>query len=194
MVEAVFVTGTDTGIGKTVVSAALALKWKAAYWKPVQSGLLPQTDSEWVSQVTGLEVLPEAYRLKAPLSPHASAKAEGITISMEKFVLPKNRPLVVEGAGGVLVPLNENALMIDLMKHLSLPVLVVARSTLGTINHTLMTLSILRERQVPIMGVVMNGPLNPSNKEAIEYYGRVKIWEAEPLDKLDRDSLLRLCK
>lgn len=185
-------TGTDTGVGKTVVSAALALKWKAAYWKPVQSGLL--TDSEWVRQTAGVEVLPETYRLKAPLSPHAAAKEEGVSISLEDFKLPKNRPLVVEGAGGVLVPLNENTLMIDLIKKFSLPVLVVARSSLGTINHTLLTLSILRERGVPILGVALNGPQNLVNREAIEHYGQVKVWEVEPVDRLDRDSLLRLCK
>lgn len=196
MIESLFVTGTDTDVGKTVVSAALTLGLQATYWKPIQSGLLPCTDTEWVKRVTGLKeshFISEAYRLERPLSPHASAKLDGVSISLKQLQLPEGRPLIVEGAGGVLVPLNEDQLMIDLIKQLSLPVLIVARSTLGTINHTLLTLAELRRCQIPIKGVVLNGPKNEGNKHAIEHYGKVKvIGEIEPCESLDRAALLHI--
>lgn len=193
MVEAIFVTGTDTGVGKTVVSAALVLGLKGVYWKPVQSGLLPCTDTEWVQRVTGLESChfhPEAYRLKLPQSPHLAAREEGVSISLQKIEPPKIRPLIVEGSGGVLVPINEKEFMIDLIEQLRMPVLVVARSTLGTINHTLLTLAQLKERQIPIAGVVLNGPKSPWNRQAIEQYGQVKVvGEIEPKEVLNRAVL-----
>lgn len=186
-----FVAGTDTGVGKTLISAALTLKYQATYWKPIQAGL--PTDTDWVKAHTGCQTLPEAYRLLAPLSPHAAAKREGISISLSKIVCPAIDPLIIEGAGGVLVPLNEKELMIDLIEQLNVPVLIVARSTLGTLNHTLMTLSQLRLRQIPIAGVVLNGPKNPENKAAIEHFGRVRvIAEIEPLARLEQEILTNL--
>lgn len=190
MVKALFVTGTDTDVGKTVVSAALTHGLKAVYWKPIQTGEV--SDAEWVGKMTGRVCLPEVYRLKAPLSPHAAAELEGVSITLKGIQLPSARPLVVEGAGGVMVPLNERELMRDLIKQLALPALIVARSTLGTINHTLMTLLALREYQIPILGVVMNGPKNRGNREAIEYYGKVKvIGEVEPMEKIDLEAAFK---
>ena len=159
-----FVTGTDTGVGKSYVAALLTVGLEASYWKPVQSGA--DADADWLRRVTGLpaeRVLPETYRLCAnPLSPHEAARREGVQIEMSRFALPKQKRLIVEGAGGVMVPLDDQHLMVDLMVALGLPVVVVARSELGTINHTLLTLDQLRRRGCPLLGVVVNGPFQPS--------------------------------
>jgi len=199
--DRLFVTGTDTGVGKTLVCASLMLGMKAVYWKPVQSGILDGTDTEWIRKATGLPAwrfFPETYRLRRPLSPHAAALADGVEIRMSAFRLPDTPPgfrLIVEGAGGVMVPLNEDCLMIDLIRQLDLPVLVVARSSLGTINHTLMTLSMLRARSIEVAGVVLNGPTNASNRFAIEHYGRVRVLaEIEPLDTINPSDLMRVSR
>ena len=187
-----FVTGTDTDIGKTLVSAMLAIGLDAGYWKPVQSGLEAETDTEWVRRMTGLPdhyFVPETYRLTRPLSPHAAAESDGLQIDMSAFPLPASSGhprLIVEGAGGVMVPLNQDALMLDLIKQLQLPVLLVARSTLGTINHTLLSLSQLKCAHIEVLGVVMNGPKNRGNREAIEHYGGARvIAEIEPLPEIN---------
>ena len=192
-----FVTGTDTEVGKTVVCAILTLGLGGVYWKPVQSGSEEGSDRIWVQQVSGLgeeQFRPEAYALRHPLSPHAAAALEGVHLELERIVLPPvaaGTHLIVEGAGGVLVPLNEEHTMLDLMVRLGLPVLVVARSTLGTINHTLLSLEALRQRRVEILGVVLNGPLNPGNRQAIEHFGRTRVLaELEPLTSLNRESLV----
>lgn len=191
-----FVTGTDTGVGKTLVSAILMTGLRAAYWKPVQSGLEELTDTDAVRRMTGFPdhlFIPETYRLTRPLSPHASAAHDGITISLSAFHLPalETAPrLIVEGAGGVMVPLNEDQFMVDLMKYLDLPVLLVARSGLGTINHSLLSLEKLRECGLNVFGVVLNGPKNPVNKQAIETHGKIGVAaEIEPLSVIDRLSL-----
>ena len=171
-----FITGTDTGVGKSYVAALLAVGLAATYWKPVQSGA--ETDSVWLRKATGLpaeRLLPETYLLHAPLSPHEAARREGVQIEMGRFALPEQERLVVEGAGGVMVPLDDEYLMIDLMVNLNLPVLVVARSELGTINHTLLTLQELRRRGCRLLGVVVNGPPNEANCRAIAHYGQVPI-------------------
>lgn len=176
-----FITGTDTDIGKTVVSAILMAGLKAAYWKPIQSGIEGITDTGWIKNVTGLPdslFIPETYLLSQPLSPHASAEHDGIQIDLNEFCLPDNEKypqLIVEGAGGVLVPLNDNQFMVDLMKYLNLPVLLVAKSTIGTINHTLLSIELLRRYGLEVLGVVMNGPQNSINKHAIETYGHVNV-------------------
>jgi dethiobiotin synthetase len=190
-----FITGTDTGVGKSLVSAILVVGLQAEYWKPVQSGLDEITDTDWIRIKTALPeeyFHTETYRLIQPLSPHASAQAQGVRIDLGAFQLPKvtSRHLVVEGAGGIMVPLNEQDLMIDLMKKLSLPVVLVARSTLGTINHTLLSLEQLRRYELNVIGVVMNGPRNSTNREAIEHYGKVPVLaEIELLDNIDPNSL-----
>lgn len=190
-----FVSGTDTGIGKTVVSAILTKGLNATYWKPVQSGLEEMTDTEVVRELTQLPgdyFIPETYRLTEPMSPHASAAIDGVEIDMNNFRLPDASPLVVEGAGGLIVPLNEDSLVIDLIEQLELPVLLVARSGLGTLNHTLLSIEALRRRDIPILGVVMNGPIHDSNRKAIEHYGEVEIIaEIEPLDELTPETIER---
>lgn len=182
--KGVFVTGTDTGVGKTLVSAWLAQNWGAAYWKPIQTGASEDSDSATVERlVPGVILHPPSVVLQAPLSPHEAAKRERLRIDLSALELPAtDRPLVVEGAGGVMVPINELALMIDLMARFQLPVVVVARSGLGTINHTLMTLEMLRRRHVPVLGVVMNGQRNPGNRQAIEHFGGTPVLaEIQPL-------------
>ena len=139
MRNTIFITGTDTDVGKTAVSAWACQAWDADYWKPVQAGLEPTTDTETVMRLGGLSrsrFIPP-YELTAPITPHAAAAIDGVIIALDDFERPQtNRPLVVEGAGGILVPLNDRDLMVDLVKHLDIPVIVVARSGLGTINHT----------------------------------------------------------
>ena len=170
-----FVTGTDTDVGKTLVSAWLLTHLDAWYWKPVQAGTLPETDSAAVrrlAEVAPERILPEAYVLPEPTAPHEAARRAGIEISMAKLAPPvTDRLLVVEGAGGALVPLTDTAYVIDLATELHLPVILVARSTLGTINHTLLSLEAIRRRGLPLAGVVINGPETAHNRAAIERYG-----------------------
>lgn len=180
MKQAIFVTGTDTGVGKTVISALLCKALNAGYWKPIQSGAVEGTDAEFVASLTKLpstHFYRESYCLREPLSPHAAAELEGEHIDFANIRLPQftQDTLVVEGAGGVFVPLNRESLIIDLIAHLRLPALVVARSTLGTINHTLLTLHALRSRRIPVMGVILNGPRNEQNADAIRQYGATDV-------------------
>ncbi|OAN42922.1 dethiobiotin synthase [Paramagnetospirillum marisnigri] len=182
--KGVFVTGTDTDVGKTLVSAWLVRNWAADYWKPIQTGLSESSDSMTVARLApAARIHPPAVGLQAPLSPHEAARRERVRIDLSALAPPVTaNALVVEGAGGAMVPINETALMVDLMERLRLPVVVVARSGLGTINHTLMTLEVLRRRHVPILGVVMNGQKNPANRQAIEHYGAVTVLaEIQPL-------------
>lgn len=190
-----FITGTDTGIGKSVVSALMTAGLSATYWKPIQSGLQDETDTEFVKRVTELppaHFRGERYRLNEPLSPHASAAIDGVSISLTDFTLPEYETdhLIVEGAGGLMVPLNDEAMIIDLIQLLDIPVLLVARSELGTLNHTFLSLEALRNRDIPVIGVILNGPKNESNRKAIEKYGKVEIiGEIEKIRKLNSNSL-----
>lgn len=191
----IFVTGTDTEIGKTVVSAMLVQGLGASYWKPIQAGLEEETDTEFVRRTTDLtdsHIKPERYRLNTPMSPHASAEIDDVSIDMTDFELPdyETDHLVVEGAGGLLVPFNDEDMIIDLISYLELPVVLVARSTLGTLNHTFLSLEALRSRDIPILGVVLNGPRHKSNYETIEEYGNINILaEIENIDEINASSL-----
>jgi dethiobiotin synthetase len=190
----IFVTGTDTNVGKTIISAWLCYNLKASYWKPGQSGAIEGSDSAIVTDLSGAEIFPEAYSLKAPLSPHLAASLEGIQIDLNKITPPlTDKPLIIEGAGGIMAPLNNKHTILDLIGQLKVPTIVVARSTLGTINHTCLTLEALRSRSLPVLGVIMNGPKNSDNKEAIEYFGRTKVLaEIEPLTPLTMKTLSQL--
>jgi len=187
----VFVTGTDTDAGKTIVSAWLCLHSGADYWKPIQSGHPPDRDADVVARLSGAHVHPERHLLRAPLAGYDAAKLEGKRIDIDDFQAPETtRPLVIEGAGGVLVPINERATTLDLIEHLNVPVIVAARSGLGTINHTCLTLMALRARHLPVIGVVLSGPVNPGNREAIKRMGQTKILGEIPrLDPLCMESL-----
>ncbi|SHF14083.1 dethiobiotin synthetase [Ruegeria intermedia] len=164
----VIVTGTDTGVGKTVFSAGLTAALGAQYWKPVQSGLEEETDSQIVARLSGQSVLPEAYLLNLPASPHLSAEAEGVEIDLDRLTLPQtDRPLVVEGAGGVMVPLTRQAYYLDLFARWQAPVILVARTALGTINHTTLSLMALRGAGCPVVGVAFIGDPEPAVEQTI---------------------------
>lgn len=194
-----FVTGTDTGVGKTVLAALLCAALDAAYWKPIQTGSDEGTDRETVARLTGLspdKLLPAVYCFRPPVSPHLAAEQAGEEIRLEKVrlpVLPDGAALIVEGAGGVLVPINQKEFMADLMKHLGLPALLAARGALGTINHTLLSLGALRRAGIAVAGVVMIGEEFGDNRRAIERYGNVRVAGSIPqLARLDRAVLLEV--
>ncbi|MBF0612576.1 MAG: dethiobiotin synthase [Magnetococcales bacterium] len=192
-----FVTGTDTDVGKSVASSWLLHQLRGYYWKPVQSGLQGETDRQMVMRLSGLpgdHFLQERYSLQLPRSPHEAARKEGVTIQLTDFCMPSTpAPLVVEGAGGVMVPLNEHHLMVDLMVHLQLPVVLVCRTALGTINHTLLSLQALRHRGLTVVGVILNGEGDEENLQAIKNYGNVKILAHIPkLSPLDQSNLARI--
>ncbi|KAF0119136.1 MAG: bioCD [Rhodospirillaceae bacterium] len=194
----VFVTGTDTGVGKTVIAAALVRAWGGVYWKPVQSGLTEDDDSATVARLANIpadRICPCLYALRAPASPHEAARREGIRIVLDRFSLPRVRsPLVVEGAGGLFVPLNEHHDMIDLMARLGVPVVLVARSGLGTLNHTLLSLMALRDRGLTVWGVVMNGPSNPDNRTTLENRGRVPVKEIPRVACVDAAAIVAFAR
>lgn len=184
------VTGTDTGIGKTVFAAALARALGAAYWKPIQSGLLDGADGETVAGLGVARVLPEAYRLTEPLSPHRAAELDGVTIDPARLVPPDADPLVIEGAGGVLVPVTRDLLYADIFARWGLPVVLVARTGLGTINHSLLSVEALRARGVPIHGIAFVGDANADNEATIRAIAGVRRLGRLPrLDPLDAAGL-----
>lgn len=192
-----FVTGTDTGIGKTVTSALLCAALDAIYWKPIQTGSREGTDRATVMRMAGLpreRTIPEAYCFAPPVSPHLAARLAGKRIDLRRISLPKlaaGENLIAEGAGGALVPVNEEQLMTDVMRRLRLPVLLVTRSSLGTINHTLLSLAALRAARLEIRGVIMVGRRNEENRKAIEHYGNARvIGTIPPLRRLNRAALL----
>lgn len=193
-----FITGTDTGVGKTVVSALLCAALGAIYWKPIQTGTREGSDRATVMRIARVpktRTLPEAYRFAPPVSPHLAARLARVRIELRKIKLPQiadSENLIVEGAGGALVPINSTQLMTDLMAHLNLPVLVVARTSLGTINHTLLSLAALRAARLNVRGVVMVGKANRENRAAIEHYGEIEVvGVVPPLAKINRAALLR---
>jgi dethiobiotin synthetase len=177
--SSIFVTGIGTGVGKTLVSAVLCSGLQAIYWKPIQAGTEPQTDTQWVQRHTALPsafFLPEYKILQAPMSPHAAAAAEGVEIQISELVLPQAlmHPLVIEGAGGVLVPINNQQVYADLLIQWKIPVVVVVQHYLGSINHSLMTLETLANRHIPVKGIIFNGQENISSEQVIESYSGVK--------------------
>ena len=185
-----FVTGTDTGVGKTVLSAALMLRYpEARYWKPIQTG--PDDDSTEVGRLSGGQVLDKGIRLPDPVSTHLAARLAGMTIEIPSRATD-GAVYIVEGAGGVLVPLNDTQTMVDLMARFGLPVVVAARTSLGTINHTLLTVEVLRARGLRVAGVAMIGTGNADNRAAIEHYGNVAVIAEMPhFDPLTPEVLRR---
>jgi len=196
MIPALVVTGTDTDVGKTVFAAALAGALDANYWKPVQAGLDGGSDSERIAALSGLapdRILAEAYRLTTPCSPHRAAQLDGVAIEPERLILPASpRPLVVEAAGGALVPLNCTMLFADLFARWKAPVVIVARTALGTINHSLLTIEALRSRGVAILGIAFVGEAQDDSERTIARLGKVRRLGRLPvLDPLNRDRLAR---
>lgn len=201
MAKAVFITGTDTDVGKTFVSAILVKAWESNYWKPFQTGLLTDPgDTKTVKTLTGL---PESHfevpqiNLNTPLSPWRAAMQDGIPlVSVDEIKIPEkfltsSRPLVVEGAGGLFVPVNEKEITTDLIRHLDLPVILVARSSLGTINHTLLSIEHLKRRGVLNIKIILNGELNNDNAKTIEHFspGTPIIAQIPHVDEVDIQKL-----
>lgn len=171
-----FITGIGTDVGKTIASAVLIKALGAAYWKPLQCGDLDNSDSMKVQRLTGCITHTEAHRLRLPMSPHAAAVAEGVEVRLENFRLPStDSPLLVEGAGGILVPINKEQTVLDVILHLRLPVIVVSRHYLGSINHTLLTLEVLKQRGVHVAGVLFNGAENAATESVIECQSGVTV-------------------
>jgi dethiobiotin synthase len=202
VIKGLFVTGTDTGVGKTVTAAALLHRLRrhsrVRYWKPIQTGIEQDDDTAEAARLGACaagEVFDAGIRLERPLSPHLSAKLAGRTIDVEATVAlaeaePAGATWIVEGAGGALVPITDTVLMVDLMARLGLSAVVVARTALGTINHTLLTLDALRRRSIRPAGVIMVGVPNRDNREAIERYGGIEVLGELPhLAPLTAESL-----
>ncbi|MEH3159507.1 MAG: dethiobiotin synthase [Sphingomonas taxi] len=191
MTRTIVVTGTDTDVGKTVFAAALTAALGATYWKPVQAGLADGTDAGTLRSLGVAKVLPEAYRLATPCSPHRAAAIDGVRIDPARLALPAvEGPLVVEGAGGVLVPLSDDLLYADLFAHWGAPVVLVARTALGTINHSLLSIEALRARGVPILGVAFNGEPVEDSEATIARIGRVRrLGRLARLERLDGPAL-----
>lgn len=175
--QPIFISGIDTGIGKTLVSAILTEKLNADYWKPIQSGDLDKSDTLKIKSLISNKVthfFPEAYALTQPFSPHKSAALDKVTIDLENIVLPKtDNQLIIEGAGGLMVPLNDNFLIIDLIKQLNARVILVSKHYLGSINHTLLSLHALKKYGIPVMGIVFNGDKDIYSKSYILDYSEV---------------------
>ncbi len=181
------VTGTDTDIGKTVFAAGLCGFLGSRYWKPVQAGV--PGDRETVAALSGVETLTEVYRLKLPASPHQSAAEEGITIDIDRLV-PPDDDVVIEGAGGLMVPLTRQTLFIDVFARWQIPVILCARTALGTINHTLLSIAAIRARSIPLCGVAFIGAANDPSESIIAELGQVKrLGRLPPVNPLTRDEL-----
>lgn len=189
----IFVTGTDTNVGKTVFAAMLAGALGASYWKPVQSGDLDLSDSRRVQSLSGLpaqKILAEAYRLRTPCSPHLAARLDNIEIAVDELSLPDADPLVVEGAGGLLVPLRSDRLFADLLARWQLPTVLVARTSLGTINHSLLSIHALRSWGIPILGIAFVGEQASDSEEIICTHSGVRRLGRLPLvDPLETAAL-----
>lgn len=195
----IVVSGTDTGLGKTVFAAMLTAALDGVYWKPVQSGTAEGTDAVTVARLTGVpaeRILAEAYVLSQPLSPHRSAELDGVEIDPNALVLPAprpdGRPLVVEGAGGLMVPLTRRTLFIDVFRRWGAPVVLCARTALGTINHTLLSVEALRARGVPLLGIAFIGEAMPdSERTIVEFSGARRLGRLPWLEEITPDALRR---
>lgn len=189
-----FITGIGTGIGKTLISAVLTEKLKADYWKPIQSGDLDTSDSITLGSLISNNqtvIHPESYRLTQPLSPHLSARLDGIEIDLNKINMPlTDNNLIIEGAGGLMVPLNEDELIIDLIKKLNVEVILVSKNYLGSINHTLLSVNLLKQYKIPIKGIIFNGDENVETERYIQQYTKIKKLGSVPsLKNIDKEKV-----
>lgn len=199
--KAVFITGTDTDVGKTFVSAAFTYAWNSNYWKPMQTGSISDPgDTPTVQKLTGFSserFAPPQVSLAYPLSPWRAFIKEGIEpVQVKDIAIPgkfldSERPLIIEGAGGLFVPINEAEIMTDLIKHFNVPVILVARSGLGTINHTMLSIDHLRNRGVSNIYIVLNGPPNPDNAETLEKISGVKVISTVPWSEQGIESVVQ---
>jgi dethiobiotin synthetase len=194
MTTHIIVTGTDTGIGKTIFSAGLAQLLDGYYFKPIQAGLVGETDSEVVQRLSALpatRILAERYRLNSPASPHLAAERDGIVIDPKALAAPiLDRPIIIEGAGGLLVPVTREVLYIDVFESWRAPLVLCARTALGTLNHTLLSLEALRRRRISVLGVALIGEAHADNERTLGELGKVPILGRLPmLDPLSPQSL-----
>ncbi len=194
MNKGIFVTGIGTEVGKTVISAILTEALEADYWKPIQSGDLDFTDTmkvqSWISN-SKTKFHPEAYRLNTPMSPHAAAAIDGVEIDLSQINLAVTANfLLAEGAGGLLVPLNYKDCIIDLIQHLQLPVILISKHYLGSINHTLLSIEALRNRNIPIGGLIFNGEEHPTTEAIIqEMSGIQALCRINPLENITKEKI-----
>jgi dethiobiotin synthetase len=192
----IFVTGIGTDVGKTTASAILVEGMQADYWKPVQAGNYFDTDSnkikKWISNSKSV-IHPEAYSLKNHMSPHAAAETEGITIEIDKINLPvTTNTLIIEGAGGLMVPLNHKDCMIDLIKKFEAEVIIVIQNYLGSINHSLLTIDALKHRNIPILGIIFNGVRHQLSEDIILEYEKLKcIGKINKETQINKDIILK---
>ena len=187
----IFVAGTGTGVGKTLVSTGLCLRLQADYWKPIQTGT--PTDTDYVRQfVSEKQIHKSVCHFQAPLSPNQSAELENREVTLCQIQPPQSRLLIVEGCGGVFVPLNDKQTQLDLIAQLGFPVIVTAQSGLVTLNHTLLTLEALITRKLPVLGLILSGPPHPKNARDLKYWGKVPVLlELDMLSPVNRDTLSR---
>ena len=191
MYKKLFISGIDTEIGKTIISAILTEALQADYWKPIQSGDLDDSDTHKVQRLVAnnkTKFHPEAYRLKTPMSPHASAAIDGIQIELDKIKIPATEnQLIIEGAGGLFVPLNNQDTILDMIAHLKIPVVLVSKHYLGSINHTLLSINALKNRRIPIAGIIFNGEENLSTEAIIKKMSAVQIiGRIDPIEDINR--------
>jgi dethiobiotin synthetase len=191
-----FVTGIGTGIGKTLVAAVLVEKLQADYWKPIQSGDLDASDTLKVQGlVSNPKTIfhPETYCLTQAYSPHKSAELDGIVIDENKILLPQtNNTLVIEGAGGLMVPLNDHFLMVNLISQLNAEVILVSQNYLGSINHTLLSVELLKQRGIPVKGIIFNGESNASSEEYILNYTKLQLLGRLPvLKSIGKEAVIK---
>lgn len=199
MLSTVTIVGIGTEVGKTLVSAIVCKALNATYWKPIQSGYLNgagDRDSTWVQQMSGASFLPETYLLQEPLSPHIAAEIDGITIHTDQLILPTEiSPLVVETAGGVMVPLNDQELMIDVLCKWKSPIILVVRQYLGNINHTLLTIEALKSRNIPILGWISNGAALPDTLRWLQQYTHVPLLlEIPEVDNVNQEFIQEMAQ
>lgn len=195
----IFITGNGTDVGKTIISAIITEHLKADYWKPVQSGELENTDTMKVERLVSNNKTvfhTECFKLNQPLSPHASAEIDGVQIRLEDFKVPNtNNHLVIEGAGGIMVPLTYDLLIADLITHFSSSVIVVSRNYLGSINHTLLTIQELRRRNIPILGIVFNGEYTPQTENFILDFTKLPLlFRVNKEEQIDKQTILKYSK
>jgi len=187
-----FVTGIGTDIGKTVVSAVLCRRLNAAYYKPIQAGNLENLESDFIKNlVPGITIFETKYKLNNPLSPHLAAKLDNVRIDIENITLPNFKEcLIVEGAGGILVPLNDEYTILDLIKKLKLPVIVIVKHYLGSINHSLLTCEVLKQSGVEIAGIIFNGESNEESEKIILKRTQIPcIGRVPELEKLNQEAI-----
>lgn len=172
-----FITGIGTDIGKTVISAILVEKLNAEYWKPIQAGNLNNSDSIFIKNQTNCKMIhSEKFQLTQPMSPHAAAKIDNVEIKLSDFKIPKTKnPLIIEGAGGLMVPINENELILDLIKYLDIEVIIISKNYLGSINHSLLTIEVLQKNNIKIKGLIFNGDSNPATEHIIQKLSGIPI-------------------